>query len=39
MESIVKEVCKSVENELKDKKVDFTIYKCPTGAIQKSDKI
>ncbi len=31
MVSIVKEVCKSVENELKDRKVDFTIYKCPTA--------
>jgi len=31
MESIVKEVCKSLENELKDRKVDFIIHECPTA--------
>jgi PAS domain S-box-containing protein len=29
MESIVKEVCKSLENELKNRKVDFVIHECP----------
>ena len=30
IESIVKEVCKSLENELNDRKVDFIVRKCPT---------
>jgi len=29
MEPIVREVCKSLENELKDRKVVFTVHECP----------
>jgi len=29
MESIVREVYNSLENELKDRKVDFTVHECP----------
>jgi light-regulated signal transduction histidine kinase (bacteriophytochrome) len=29
MDPIVREVCKSLENELKDRKVDFTVHECP----------
>ncbi|MEA2082754.1 MAG: ATP-binding protein [Thermodesulfobacteriota bacterium] len=29
IEPIVREVCKSLENELKDRKVDFVVHECP----------